>query len=87
MLAVLLPLCEHVVFTACANQRALPPEALASLADDLGHRAHEPDACPRTAVERAREVAGGGGVVLVTGSIHLLADLAREPINARASLS
>ncbi len=79
MLALLLPLCEHVVFTRCANPRALPPEALQGLAGDLGHPTYESVADPRAAVERAREVAGADGAVLVTGSIHLLADVVPEP--------
>jgi dihydrofolate synthase/folylpolyglutamate synthase len=37
-------------------------------------------------VERARELAGPDGAVLVTGSIYLIADLVREPGVARASM-
>jgi folylpolyglutamate synthase/dihydropteroate synthase len=41
---------------------------------------------PRAAVAKAKELAGRGGAVLVTGSIYLIADLVREPGQARASM-
>jgi dihydrofolate synthase/folylpolyglutamate synthase len=89
MLRALLPACEKVVFTASSNPRALPPPTLQSLARQLGFERHaeallEPD--PARAVQRARELAGADGVVLATGSIYLVADLARSPGALRASL-
>jgi dihydrofolate synthase/folylpolyglutamate synthase len=79
MLAELLPLCEQVVFCRIANPRALSPGTLVSLSRQLrGPTAHtERDV--RAAVDLARELAGSEGVVLVTGSIYLLADLLRPP--------
>jgi dihydrofolate synthase/folylpolyglutamate synthase len=72
-----------VVFTRTSNPRALPPGTLA-------HLSERPDAItvgnPRAAVERAKELAGRGGAVLATGSIYLIADLVREPGQARASM-
>jgi dihydrofolate synthase/folylpolyglutamate synthase len=80
MLAALLALCAGVVFTASANPRALEPATLAALAGDLpvgvvARVEHD----PRRALAVARELAGPGGVVVATGSIYLVADLARPP--------
>jgi dihydrofolate synthase/folylpolyglutamate synthase len=83
MLDALLPAAENVIFTRTSNPRALPPGTLA-------HLAGRPDAVtvgdPRAALERAKDVAGPGGAVLVTGSIYLIADLVRQPGQARASM-
>ncbi len=83
MLAALLPLAENVVFTRTSNPRALPPGTLA-------HVAERPDAVtvgdPKAALDRARELAGPHGAVLATGSIYLIADLVREPGQARISM-
>jgi dihydrofolate synthase / folylpolyglutamate synthase len=83
MLGALLPLAENVVFTRTSNPRALPPGTLA-------HLAERPDAetvgDPKAALERAKELAGPGGAVLATGSIYLIADLVREPGQARVSM-
>jgi dihydrofolate synthase/folylpolyglutamate synthase len=83
MLSALLPLTENVVFTRTSNPRALPPGTLA-------HLSERPDAItvgnPTAALERAKELAGAGGAVLATGSIYLIADLVRQPGQARASM-
>jgi dihydrofolate synthase/folylpolyglutamate synthase len=83
MLDALLPAAENVIFTRTSNPRALPPGTLA-------HLAGRPDAVtvgdPRAALERAKDLAGPGGAVLVTGSIYLIADLVRQPGQARASM-
>lgn len=80
MLSALLPLCDQVVFCRIANPRGLSPATLGSLARQLGgaggggiHTERDVHA----AVELARELAGSEGIVLVTGSIYLLADLLR----------
>ncbi len=78
MLGVLLPLMERVVFTRSSNRGALPAATLESLARQVGGPPAELEPAPRAALERARELAGPDGAVLVTGSIYLLADLARE---------
>ena len=75
MFASLLPLCDDVVVTSNANPRALPAEALASLAG----RATHAESDPRRAVELAKQLSGEHGVVLATGSIYLIADLLRPP--------
>jgi dihydrofolate synthase / folylpolyglutamate synthase len=85
MLSALLPLCEHAVFTRCANPRSLPPGTLDTLAAKLGGPPSETVADPIDAVERARALAGAGGAVLATGSIYLVADLVRGRGAARAS--
>ncbi len=85
MLRPLLPLADHVVFTRCANPRALPPATLESLAQQLSGPDAEIVAEPLAALERARELAGAAGAVLATGSIYLIADLVRDSGDARAS--
>ena len=78
MLQALLPLCGNVVLTACSHPRALSPATLQSLARQLDGPPAEVVPGPGAALRRARELAGGGGVVLGTGSIYLVADLLRE---------
>ena len=86
MLAALLPACDALIFTSSQNPRALPPPTLQSLAGQLGGPPAEVVSAPRAAVARARELAGGDGAVLVTGSIYLVADLLRPPAAGRASI-
>ncbi len=86
MLRALLPHCETVVFTRNHSPRALPPATLASLASQLDGPPSVVEADPRRALERARELAGAGGVVLATGSIYLVADLLRPAGQRSASI-
>jgi dihydrofolate synthase / folylpolyglutamate synthase len=85
MLEALLPHLDRVVFTRPANPRSLSPATLVTLAEKLDGPPAETVAGPRTALARARELAGPGGAVLATGSIYLIADLVREDADARAS--
>jgi dihydrofolate synthase/folylpolyglutamate synthase len=85
MLRELIPAVNGFVFTASANRRSLPPATLASLAAQLGAPAAEVEPGARAALARARELAGPGGAVVVTGSIYLVADLASAPGARRAS--
>ena len=85
MLRELLPLLDQVVFTRSANPRSLSPGTLENLSAQLDGPDTEGVSDPRAAVERARELAGPDGAVIVTGSIYLVAELAREPGAARAS--
>jgi dihydrofolate synthase/folylpolyglutamate synthase len=85
MLRELLPLLDRVVFTRSANPRSLSPGTLLTLAAQLSGPEAECVSDPRAAVERARELAGPDGAVIVTGSIYLVAELTREPGAARAS--
>ncbi|HET7758575.1 MAG TPA: Mur ligase family protein [Gaiellaceae bacterium] len=65
---------QTLVATASHSARALPADDLARLA--APHFAHvETVADPAAAVDRAHELAGDEGAVLVTGSLYLLADL------------
>lgn len=74
-----------VICTRSANPRSIAPADLASLIDELNFERDlrtEIVADPWTALARAREVAGRDGVLCVTGSNYLLADLLREPGSA-----
>lgn len=70
-----------VVCTQSSNPRAL---AAATLAERVGELSEQPlrvetvDS-PHAALGRAREVAGRSGLLCVTGSNYLLADLLRDP--------
>jgi dihydrofolate synthase / folylpolyglutamate synthase len=85
MLAELIPKCDALVLTASRNPRALPPPTLQSLAAQLGGPPAEIIRGPRAALERGRELAGPGGLVLATGSIYLVGDLVRPADAGRAS--
>jgi len=86
MLGTLLPECDALIFTSSQNPRALPPPTLLSLAGQLGGPSAQivPDA--HAAVDRARELAGASGAVVVTGSIYLIADVLRPTARHRASM-
>jgi dihydrofolate synthase / folylpolyglutamate synthase len=75
MLGELLATCDAVICTRSHNPRALSPGTLQSLVGQLDGPPTEIVAKPGKALERARELAGSGGVVLATGSIYLVADL------------
>jgi dihydrofolate synthase/folylpolyglutamate synthase len=79
MLRGLLAHADALVCTATASDRALPAATLASLAAQLGAAEAIVEPRPLAAMARARELAGPEGVVLVTGSIYLLADIMRDP--------
>jgi dihydrofolate synthase/folylpolyglutamate synthase len=83
MLSSLLPFCAATVFTRSSHERALPPATLESLARQLGGPASEVVAEPVSALERACDLAGADGAVLVTGSIYLLSDLVRATRSGR----
>ncbi|HEY2260314.1 MAG TPA: cyanophycin synthetase [Solirubrobacteraceae bacterium] len=86
MLAALMPACDAIVLTSSQNPRALPPPTLQSLATQLGGPPSEIVPGPGRALERARELAGPGGVVIATGSIYLIADLLAPARRKRASI-
>ena len=86
MLATLLPACDALILTHSQNPRALPPPTLESLAGQLHGPPSEVVHDPRAALNRARELAGPGGVVLATGSLYLVADLLRPAGEGRASV-
>jgi dihydrofolate synthase/folylpolyglutamate synthase len=85
MLRELVPACGRLVFTRSVHPRSLPAATLMSLAEQLGGPPAELVGDARRAVDRARELAGAGGAVVVTGSIYLVAELHRDEGEARAS--
>jgi dihydrofolate synthase/folylpolyglutamate synthase len=74
MLAALAAAGHTFVATSSHSARALPAKELARRATPF-FEAVESVADPGDALARARELAGDDGVVLVTGSLYLLADL------------
>jgi dihydrofolate synthase/folylpolyglutamate synthase len=74
MLTLLAGAGRALVATASHSARALPPDELARLAGPHFETV-EAVADPADALDRARELAGADGAVLVTGSLYLLADL------------
>jgi dihydrofolate synthase/folylpolyglutamate synthase len=74
MLAALARAGDIFVATASTSPRSIPADELAQRAGELFARAEAVDD-PQEALERARELAGEDGAVLVTGSLYLLADL------------
>ncbi|HEY3182705.1 MAG TPA: Mur ligase family protein [Gaiellaceae bacterium] len=74
MLRALAQVGDTLIATRSTNARALAAGDLARLAEPhFGHVEAMDD--PELARRRARELAGPGGAVLVTGSLYLLADL------------
>ena len=83
MLQIILPHFQDVVFTRfLGNPRSVPPEQLQSIASTLELSApHRPDlslaADPASALDAARCRAQANGVVCVTGSLFLAAEVRR----------
>lgn len=74
-----------VICTQSANPRSIASSDLADRVDELNFERNlrtEAVIDPWSALARAREVAGRDGVLCVTGSNYLLADLLREPGSA-----
>ncbi len=61
--------------TAVGSPRAIPPHLLARRVAAAGGSAAEPVPGPLTALRRARQAAGEGGLVLVTGSVYLAGEI------------
>jgi dihydrofolate synthase/folylpolyglutamate synthase len=81
MLRSLAPLCDALVLTSSHNPRVLPPPTLSALLDQLAPEItvhHEIVRGPHAALQRARELAGGQGVVVATGSLYLISDLLHD---------
>jgi dihydrofolate synthase/folylpolyglutamate synthase len=74
MVRALATVADALVATRSSNPRALSEDGLAALAREHFGRV-EVEGDPRAALERARDLAGPDGAVLVTGSLYLLADL------------
>lgn len=77
----MLPQDGTIVCTSVANPRAISAEALAAVASAVapGGVTVETVEEPLVALGRAREIAGRGGVLCVTGSNYLVGDLLRGP--------
>lgn len=81
MIERFVPLLEEVVCTQASEPRSLAATELAQAVQEASARLARKDvqpvveADPVRALERARELAGAGGSVLVAGSLYLLEDL------------
>ncbi len=74
MVGALAGVADRIVATRSSHARAVAAEDLAALARGLGGPA-EAVGDPAEALARARAAAGPDGVVVVAGSLYLLADL------------
>ena len=77
---------DALVLTSSQNPRALPPGTLQSLTRQLHGPPSEIVSDPTRAVAHARQLAGSDGVVIVTGSIYLIADMLAGGLRASASM-
>ena len=86
MLSALIPIADEFVFTHSHNPRSLSPATLLSLTSQLKGPGGEIVSDPVRALARARDVAGGAGVVVATGSLYLVGDLLAPSQRQRASV-
>jgi dihydrofolate synthase/folylpolyglutamate synthase len=75
---ILFPIAEHVIVTHANNPRSASPDEIRHAAARVAAGADIADAedVP-SALERARKVAGAGGLVVVTGSIYIVGEAMR----------
>lgn len=85
LLADLAGRCDDLIVTTAQNPRATDAAVLASALAAAGIAAQVVPG-PHVALRAARASAGRGGVVLVTGSLYLLADLLRSEDAPRGSI-
>ena len=83
MLKALAPAVDAILATRSGHARATSPEDLAALAHGLGIPARAVEG-PVDALRAARLEAGPDGMVLVTGSLYLLADLRADALGEAA---
>ncbi len=87
--SILFPLAERVIATRADNPRAVSPHEIAELARHTQTDILEEETV-KSALERARLLAGGKGVVVITGSIYIVGEalgvLARSKLQARQSV-
>ena len=74
MTEILFPLAERVIATRPQNPRAASPEEIRLAAARTGVELEEVEDVQR-ALERARELANAGTVVVITGSIYLVGEV------------
>lgn len=79
MLSALGPCSDELIFTRASHPRALEPDVLAALNQQLGGPLGRVVVPPHEALEQARAAAGSGGLVFAAGSLYLIADLKRGP--------
>ena len=77
--AAMLDNVKAVIATTPDNLRALAADAMAAELVAAGHQDVRTEADPRAALEQAKQLAGTGGVVFATGSVHLVGDLLSRP--------
>jgi dihydrofolate synthase / folylpolyglutamate synthase len=75
---ILFPIAEHVIVTHANNPRSASPDEIRQAAARVAAGIDIEDAEDvALAMERAREVAGAGGLVVVTGSIYIVGEAMR----------
>jgi len=84
---ILFPLAERVIATQAKNPRAASPEEIAELGSHAQTEILRADSVP-SALERARLLASGKGVIVITGSIYIVGEalglLSRKPVRQGA---
>ena len=75
---ILFPIADHVIVTHANNPRSASPDEIRQAAARVAAGIDIEDAEDvASALERARKVAGAGGVVVVTGSIYIVGEAMR----------
>ena len=75
---ILFPIAEHVIVTHANNPRSASPDEIRQAAARVAAGVDIEDAEDvASALERARELAGAGGLVVVTGSIYIVGEAMR----------
>ncbi len=75
---ILFPIAEHVIVTRANNPRSASPDEIRQAAARVAAGIDIEDAEDvASALERARKVAGAGGLVVVTGSIYVVGEAMR----------
>jgi dihydrofolate synthase/folylpolyglutamate synthase len=69
---ILFPIAEHVIATHAENPRAATAHEIGEAASRVSEVVETPDI--GTALERARDLSGGNGLIVVTGSIYVVGE-------------
>jgi dihydrofolate synthase/folylpolyglutamate synthase len=77
MAEILFPLAAHVVATRADNPRSASPEEIREAAARTGAEIVPADDVA-AAITRARDLAGAGGLVVITGSIYIVGEAMQE---------
>jgi dihydrofolate synthase/folylpolyglutamate synthase len=84
---ILFPLADRVIATRAKNPRAASPEEIAELGSHAQTEILPADSVA-SALERARQLAGSKGVIVITGSIYIVGEalglLSRKPVRQGA---